>query len=471
MNPGWTGGKRMLQKVLRQRSAKRIISFDLKSSLSYLSKGSARSVKLKKNIVGMLFIKGGSIAINLMLVPLTLNYVNSDTYGIWLTLSSMVAWMSFFDVGINNGLKNKLAEAIAHEDYNLGKKYVSTTYALLCAVFIPILIIGLCVAPFINWYSLLNLSNSVVPDLLSAVLIVITYFCVQFILSTINVILLADQSPAESSLRTLLQHIVSFLIITILLFTTKGSLIKLCVAFCISPLIVLLLFNFTLFSGRYKQISPSFKSIDVKVLPSLMKLGAQFFIIQIAAIIQYQMMNFIIIRYYGATEVTAYNIANKYFNVLYMVWGILITPLWAATTDALSKGDFLWIRNTARRYLSLFFLFLLMSVVMLWIAPFIYHLWIGDKVLISFGLSLWNMIYFLVLMFGCVFVYILNGAGLLKVQTVASIISPFVFLLSFYYFVHHGYGVYSVLISAVLSNFNGFLLAPLQFYHHFKAVR
>lgn len=443
----------------------------LKSPINYLSKGSARSVKLKKNIVGMIFIKGGSIVINLMLVPLTLNYVNSNTYGIWLTLSSMVVWMSFFDIGVNNGLKNKLAEAIAHEDYNLGKKYVSTTYALLCAIFIPILIIGLCVSPFINWYSLLNLSNCEVPDLLSAVLVVITYFCIQFILSTINVILLADQRPAESSLRTLLQHLVSFLIIAILLYTTKGSLLKLCIAFCLSPLIVLFFFNYTLFSGRYKLISPSFNSVDVKVLPSLMKLGVQFFIIQIAAIIQYQMMNFIIIRYYGATEVTAYNIANKYFNVLYMVWGILITPLWAATTDALSKGDYMWIRNTARRYLLLFLLFLLMSVIMLWLSPAIYHLWIGEKVMVTFSLSVWNMVYFLVLMFGCVFVYMLNGAGLLKVQTIASLISPFVFFLCCYYFIYNGYGVYSVLMSAVISNFNGFLLAPLQFYHHFKIVQ
>mgnify|MGYP000199442594 FL=1 len=48
-----------------------------------------------------------------MLIPITINYVNADNYGIWLTVSSIISWMSFFDIGINNGLKNKFAEAKA----------------------------------------------------------------------------------------------------------------------------------------------------------------------------------------------------------------------------------------------------------------------------------------------------------------------------------------------------------------------
>ena len=69
--------------------------------------------------------------ISLLLVPLTINYVDSERYGIWLSLSTMVTWMNFFDIGLSHGMKNKLAEAIANGNYSLGKKYVSTTYALL----------------------------------------------------------------------------------------------------------------------------------------------------------------------------------------------------------------------------------------------------------------------------------------------------------------------------------------------------
>ena len=72
---------------------------------SFIKKGNERSIKAKKNILAMLFLKGGNILVNLMLIPITINYVNADNYGIWLTVSSIISWMSFFDIGINNGLK------------------------------------------------------------------------------------------------------------------------------------------------------------------------------------------------------------------------------------------------------------------------------------------------------------------------------------------------------------------------------
>ena len=57
------------------------------------------------------------------------------------------------------------------------------------------------------------------------------------------------------------------------------------------------------------------------------------------------MTNFLILRYFGGTEVTAYNVSYKYFNVLMMVWSILISPLWVGFTDAITKNDFKWITN------------------------------------------------------------------------------------------------------------------------------
>lgn len=430
--------------------------------LSFFTTGNERSLKAKKNIFYMLFIKGGSILIGLLLVPITINYVDSERYGIWMALSSMVAWISFFDIGLSNGLKNKLTEALANSDYELAKKYISTTYALLSMIFIPLMVILLIVAPFINWESLLNLSSSNMEGLLASICIIITYFCINFILNTINTVILADQRPADASLRSFIQQILSLAIIYILTLTTKGSLVNLCLALCFSPLFVVLLFNITLFRGRYRIIAPSLKSVDMKVAPSLLKLGVQFFIIQIASIIQYQMINFLILRYFGATEVTAYNVAYKYFSVLTMVWGILTTPLWVSYADAFTKKEFDWIKNTQKKYLKVFILFALGGIVMLLASPIVYNLWIGDKISISFTLSTWIIAYNLVMMFGGIFVNLINGSGKLKVQTIASCISPIVFISSCYMLMHFGLGIESILISSIIANFNGLILAPIQ---------
>ena len=412
----------------------------------------------------MLFIKGGNILIGLLLVPLTLNYVDNEIYGIWIALSSMVAWISFFDIGISNGLKNKLAEALAKQDFILCKKYVSTTYAILTLIFIPLMIILLIISPHINWTNLLNISPTYSDGFLASICIIITYFCISFILNTINTIILAEQRPADASLRTFIQQLVSLGVIYILTITTKGNLINLCLALCFSPLIVVLLFNITLFRNRYKKFAPSIKDIDFKVAPDLMKLGIQFFIIQIAAIIQYQMINFLILRFYGASEVTSYNIAYKYFNILTMVWGILTTPLWVAVTDAISKQDYAWIKNMQRKYLMTFCGFLIIGIFMLLISTYIYNFWVGENVSIPFVLSTWVLIYNLVTMFGSIFVMIINGTGELKIQTYASLISPFVFIGCSMLFIRLGLGIEAILISSIISNFNGLILAPIQCY-------
>lgn len=424
--------------------------------------GSERSVKAKKNIAAMVVIKGGNILLGLLLVPLTLHYVSSETYGIWLAISSMVAWFSFFDIGINNGLKNRLAEALAHDDIPLAKRYVSTTYALLILIFIPLMVILLVVAPMLDWYSILNLKQEAVEGLLASVCIVITYFCIDFILSTINVVLTADQRPADAAFRTLVQQALSLLVIYVLTLTTRGSLINLCLALCACPLVVVSMFNLSLFSGRYKQIAPSIKDVDFSTAPDLFKLGIQFFIIQIAFVIQYQMTNFLIIHYFGATEVTEYNIAYKYFNVPYMLWVTMLTPLWASVTDAIAKNDYPWVKGAVKKYLLLFIVFLAGTLLMFAVSSPIYRLWVGDSVSVPADMSLWVMVFNLSMMYGAIFVNVLNGAGILKVQTITSLVSPFVFLGACYLFIKLGWGVKSVLIASVISNFNGLLFAPVQ---------
>lgn len=431
--------------------------------LKFFTKGNERSVNVKKNIVLMFFIKGCSILLSLLLVPLTLDYVDNECYGVWLALSSMVVWISFFDIGINNGLRNKLTEALAHNDYNLGRKYVSTTYAILFLIFMPLMCLLLLAAPFVDWYSLLNINQSNVEGLLVAICIIITYFCINFVFNTINIVALALQRPTTSSIITLVQQLVSLTIIYILTLTTKGSLVNLCLALCAAPLLVILGANVVFYKKKYKKIAPIFKSVDFSVAPDLMKLGVQFFIIQAAGIIQYQLINLLIIRYYGASEVTCYNISYKYFSTLTMVWTIIITPLWAAVADAVVKRDYAWIKNAEKKYLKLFMLFVLGGVFMLLLSSYVYNLWVGDKVLITSVLSFWILMYSLVTMFSGIYVTILNGMGLLKVQMYACLLSPFVFFGLCYMFVNMGLGVHGLLIAVIISNFNGYLLAPVQY--------
>ena len=95
-----------------------------------LNKGQKRSVKAKKNILASFLIKGTSILIGFYMVPLTIGYVDKEQYGVWLTLSSVVGWFSFFDIGLGSGLRNKLALALANDEMEKAKSYVSFRLAI-----------------------------------------------------------------------------------------------------------------------------------------------------------------------------------------------------------------------------------------------------------------------------------------------------------------------------------------------------
>lgn len=411
----------------------------------------------------MLFLRGGNILIGLLLVPMTINYVDSTNYGIWLTLSSMVGWMSFFNIGLNNGLKNKLGDALAKHDYYKGKIYVSTTYAMLAIIFVPLMLILLIIVPYVDWHSFLNIPNTLGNSLNLSICILIIYFCIHFILSTINMVLHADQNPAGASSRDFVQQLLSLIIIWILTSTSQGSLLELCIALCLTPLLVCAIFNFTLFRTRYRNIAPSIKYINFSVAPELLNLGVKFFIIQIAGIIQYQMSNFLILRYIGANEVTYYNISYKYVSVLWMFWSIITTPIWVAVTDAIANNDYEWIKHTKRKYLRIFGVFSICGMAMLYFSPFVYKTWIGNSVHIPFYLTFFVLIYILVMMFGNIYVSILNGASQLNLQMYSCMVSPFIYFIVFYFCNKQlNFGVESVIITSILSNFNGFLIAPLQ---------
>ena len=427
--------------------------------------GHERSIKAKKNILASIVIKGLSIGISLVLVPMTLTYVDSSRYGIWLTLSSIVAWLSFFDIGLSQGLRNKLAEARAKKDDSVAQIYVSTTYALLIIIFASIWVIFMVTNHFLSWSGILNVSSSIEGEVSTLAVIVFTYFCMSFVLKTITTVLLADQQPARSSLMDLLGQMISMLIIFILVRTTEGSLIRLGMALCISPLVVLVTANLVFFSGPYRKYRPVLKKVDFRYAKDLFNLGLIFFLIQLAAIVQFQTANIIIARNFGTEEVTSYNIVYKYFGILNMIFTIFITPFWSASTEAYHKNDIQWIKNGIRRYTQLNMLLILAGVVMLIFAKDIYRIWLNGKVAITFSLSLWGFLYFNVLMFGGKYVNFLNGISALRIQFISSVISPFIYfgvamlLIRMYHL-----GVYSLFIASIIANFNAYLLSPLQYY-------
>ena len=96
----------------------------LSKVIAFILPEDTRGRKISKNVIGLGLLQGIGLLTSYLLVPLTIDYVSSSQYGIWLTISSIVSWFALLDVGLGTGLRNKLTEALANGDTVLAKKYV-----------------------------------------------------------------------------------------------------------------------------------------------------------------------------------------------------------------------------------------------------------------------------------------------------------------------------------------------------------
>ena len=139
--------------------------------------GDSRTVKAKKNIIVSAAIKGADTLVYLLLVRLTLGYLNAYEYGVWLTLNSFLVWIDSFDIGLGNGLRNKLAMAMAEEDKEKARSYVSTTFFMLLLLTGAILIVSSFLVNIIDWYSVLNIDETLVANIKEIIFISLLFFC------------------------------------------------------------------------------------------------------------------------------------------------------------------------------------------------------------------------------------------------------------------------------------------------------
>jgi len=388
---------------------------------TFFSEGNERTLRAKKNIVASFFIKGLSILVTLMIVPITLNFLDETRYGIWLTLTSILGWMFFFDIGLGSGLRNKLAEAKARGEDALGRVYVSTTFALVFLISICLLLLFLLINPFLDWTRILNTDVSLAHELSKTVLIVFAFFCLQFVFRLAGTILLADQKPAWNDFLNLCGNALSLGIIIILMTVTKGSLLGAGIAFSASPVVVFLIAAVVMFKGKYKNYTPSLKFIKFEKTNDLLGLGAKFFIIQLSFLILFSTSNIIISQMFGPAEVTPYNIAFRYFSIITLVFSIIVTPFWTASTDAYHKGEIIWIKNAIKKLVVIWGASCLVLVMMVMSASWVYRLWVGGDIHIPLSLSIVTALLVAIHTWHNIFVLFLNGVSKIRLQLYSSI--------------------------------------------------
>ena len=400
----------------------------IENILSFFSKGSKRSILIKKNIIASFFIKGWSALVQFLLVPLTLACLGEYENGVWLTISSVLLWINNLDIGLGNGLRNKLAVYMARGDNDKAREMVSSTFIMLCIIITPVLIILLLFEVYSDNYRLFNVDIGLIGNLDIVLYVATILVCATFIFKFIGNFYMGLQLPSVNnfigSIGSTLALLGTFIIY---LFGNRSLLLVASVNLSAPLLVYLLAFPIT-FMGKYKFLSPSFKYIKKTSIREIFSIGFKFFALQIPAVLLFFTSNILISKLFNPAMVTPYQIAYRYFVMTMTLFSIICVPYWTATTDAYEKRDFEWIRR-ANRTLNRFVLLLFFIIVcMILLSRPVYSVWIGDNSDVPFSMTVIAGLYQFLLIYSMRYSYVLNGIGALRLQLIFTILAAAIYI-------------------------------------------
>lgn len=381
-----------------------------------------RSKRLKRNAIGSVAVKISTMLVEVLKVPIMLSYLDVEKYGIWLTIVSIVLWTHHFDFGLGAGLKYKLTEAIANNNYNRAKHLVSTAYVSMSIIMGIVLLIMTPIIYNVNWHDLLNVSSPSVSniELQHTVFGVLIVFIFQFILSLIGVVLQSYQRTALSEVFKPIGSFISLGLVLVIGLFSHNSLIIASLVMVAPYVVILIILNLFFFKGIYSKISPSIKWAKKSYLTDIYSLGVKFFINQLSSLIVFATANFILSSMINPSEVSIYSTARTYYGIVLIFLTSILVSASTPITDAFVRKDYQWIKQCMNRLYKVAYLAIILEIFILTISDFAFQIWVGDKLVVPISLAIAFVIFNTMAFFTQQFSHFLISVGKMNLNVIIS---------------------------------------------------
>jgi O-antigen/teichoic acid export membrane protein len=365
-----------------------------------------------------------AIIVSVISVPLTIGYLGSERYGAWVTIVSVLTFLSITDFGLAASLTNALGKAQAENARDAGRRYVSSTFLMLSSIALVILIFGSAFAPRIASFLFPHLQSPLArAEIVPAMTIALSIFALSLPLLIPARVLAAHQESALANLWNMAGSLGNLVALLAVIWLRGGLpwLVFGCFGFG-------LLTNITcaawLFAFHKPWLSPKFLAIDPAFAKTLFGDGWKFFVIGIGWMINWQTDNMVIAHFLGAAQVTPYAVTFSLFALATGLQTLAYPSLWPAYTEAFAQRDFEWIRQTVRSNFKFSFLSTLAIVGLLSIfAGDIIRFWAGAVAVPPFSVIVWMALWRLMLATLLVGSCLLNATGYLKGMTIYGTIT------------------------------------------------
>jgi len=334
------------------------------------------------------------------------------------TITAVVGWLQFTNIGIGLGLQNALTEEAAKRNAQAQKELVSTAVFSLIGIGLFLVVAGLLAFPHVQWQWLF-------PPTTSRFTAEIPWTVLVVFLGFVSTVVLGFVGPIYAARQEL--HIGNAQVLITSLFTLLGTLIAVHnrwglfgVVICTIGVTAVMQWGFalwTLYGRGIPEVRPELSKITRTAAARIYKTGIDFLILQICNIAFFQVDAFLIARFLTIDQVTPYSIAQKVFLQTAGLFAIVTGSLWAAYGHAKGQGDFAWIRRTHGKMVRVFVLFFgSLSIFMVIAGHWVLAWWVGKPAAPGTVLIAGVALYFCAREWTALHAMLLNGLNVIRPQ-------------------------------------------------------
>ncbi len=299
--------------------------------------------------------RGIALLTSLISVPLTVNYLGPERYGMWMTASSVIVLLGFADLGMGNGLLNAVSEADGKDDREAAATYVSSAFFILSGIASIILALFGLAYSFVPWPRVFNVfSELAMRESGPAMAIFVVSLAINMPLGVAQRVQMGYQEGFKTHLWGVAGSLLGFGGILLAIFL-KAGLPWLVLAMSGGPTLAMFFNWMDVFYRSRKELLPRWSAFDWSASRKIAGTGAFFLILQIMTLIGNASDNLVIAQVLGASAVSVYAVTQKLFTTT-MIAQYFIAPLWPAFGEALARNDLTWAKKTLNRALRLSFI-------------------------------------------------------------------------------------------------------------------
>jgi O-antigen/teichoic acid export membrane protein len=314
-------------------------------------------------------------------VAATSRYLNVQRFGLWMTLVSMTALLSFADFGLGSSLVNAVSNA--RGDGRAIQTAVTNSLLSLGTVTLGLGLLAWLTLHGVDWARFFNLTDATArAEAPAAVAIFIAILLLNNLLSLIQKLQWGLQLAWQAGLWASGGQLLALLGV-LYAAHRKAGLVWLMAALGGGPLLAWLINSLHFFARAYPHYRPRWGLAQRRQCLQLGLAGTLFMWLEGMALIGNASDNVIIAHLLGAAAVASYAVAQKLVAALSLSQ-LLSTPLWPAFGDALAHGDHAWAQRLLRRILLLALLWGAFSALIIrGLGPWIIRVWAGPSLVPS----------------------------------------------------------------------------------------